>query len=144
MVHPLTPIFLKPCLCPQQLSLLLILFHRLLYVPILFLYLILSVPLVYISVSDLWPWYQLCIPNFLTSYIVADTVGTPQLDLWGLPLCQVCSLSSLFHVYGIELRITIVSVCHICSACPCLRVSLYMSGLISVLPSQQPGSMISK
>ena len=28
--------------------------------------------------------------------------------------------------------------CHICSAHPCLRVSLYMSGLISVLPSQDP------
>jgi len=29
-----------------------------------------------------------------------------------------------------------VSVCHICSAHPCLRVSSYTSGLISMLPSQ--------
>ena len=27
----------------------------------------------------------------LIRYIVTDTVGTPQLDLWGLPLCQICS-----------------------------------------------------
>ena len=40
-----------------------------------------------------------------------------------------------FHVYVIELRITIVSVCHICLACPCLTVSLHTSGLVSVLPS---------
>ena len=70
------------------------------------------------------------------SYIVADMMGTPQLDLRGLPLCQVCSLSPLSHVYVIELRITTVSVCHICLAHPCLSTSLYMSGLISVLPSQ--------
>ena len=74
------------------------------------------------------------------SYVVADTVGTPQLDLWGLPLCQVCSLSSVFHVYAIELRITTVSLCHICSAQPNLRVSYYMSGLVSVLPSQWPAT----
>ena len=30
-----------------------------------------------------------------------------------------------------------MSVCHICSACPCLRESLYTSGLISVSPSQK-------
>ena len=71
----------------------------------------------------------------LTRYLVADTVGTPQLDLWGLPLCQVCSLLSTFHVYAIELSITTVSVCHLCLAQPCLRVSFYTSGLISVLPS---------
>ena len=52
--------------------------------------------------------------------------------------CQVCSLLSLSHVYVIELRITTVSVCHICSACSCPRESLYMSGLISVSPSQCP------
>ena len=69
------------------------------------------------------------------SYIVADTVGTPQLDLWGLPLCQVCSLLSVFHVYVMELRTTTVSVCHICLAYPCLRVSLHTSGFVSVLPS---------
>ena len=92
---------------------------------------------------NLWPlalplascsWLLDSIPD---SYIVADTVGTLLLDLWGLPLCQVCSLFSVFHVYVIELRITTVSVCHICSACPCLRESLYMSGLISVSPSQK-------
>ena len=48
----------------------------------------------------------------------------------------MCSLSSLSHVYVIELRITTVSVCHICLAHHCLRESLYTSGLISVLPSQ--------
>ena len=42
---------------------------------------------------------------------------------------------SLFHVYAIELRITTVSVCHICLAHPCLRVSSYTSGLVSVLHS---------
>ena len=68
--------------------------------------------------------------------MVADMVGTPQLDLWGLPLCQVCSLLSISHVYVIELRVTTVSVCHICLAHPCLRVSSYMSGLVSVSPSQ--------
>jgi len=31
-----------------------------------------------------------------------------------------------------------VSVCHICSAHPCLRVSSYTSGLVSVSPSQVP------
>ena len=70
------------------------------------------------------------------SYIVADMVGTHQLDLWGLPLCQVCSLSPLSHVYVIEPRINTVSVCHICLARPCLRESLYTSGVVSVLPSQ--------
>ena len=59
-------------------------------------------------------------------------VGTPQFDLQGLPLCQVCSLSSLFHVHAIELRITTVSVCHICSAHPCLRESLYKWPRLSV------------
>ena len=49
----------------------------------------------------------------------------------------VCSLSSLFHVYAIELRITTVSVCHICLAHLCLGVSLYMSGLMSVSPSHK-------
>ena len=58
------------------------------------------------------------------SCIVADMVGTPQLNLWGLSLCRVCSLSPLSHVYVIELRITTVSVCHICSAHPCLGESL--------------------
>ena len=48
------------------------------------------------------------------------------------------SLLSLFHVHAIELRITTVSVCHSCSACPCLRESLYMSGLVSVSPSHLP------
>ena len=87
---------------------------------------------------DLWPSILTSVmyPQFwtpsLTSHIVANMVGTPQLDLWGLPLCQICSLSSLFHVYAIDLRITTVSVCHICLARPCLRVSLYASGLISV------------
>ena len=47
------------------------------------------------------------------------------------------ALLSLFHVHAIELRITTVSVCHICSAHPCLRASLYTSGLVSVLPSQK-------
>ena len=42
-----------------------------------------------------------------------------------------------FHVYAIELRITTVSVCHICSARPSLGVSLYTSGLVSVSPSQR-------
>ena len=41
------------------------------------------------------------------------------------------------HVYIIELRITTVSVCHICSAHLCLRDSLYTSGLVSVSPSQK-------
>ena len=86
-----------------------------------------------ISTSVIYPCFQ---TPMWTTYIAANTVGTPQLDLWGLPLCQVCSLSSLFHVYAIELRITTVSVCHIYSAQPCLRVSLYASGLVSVSPSQ--------
>ena len=30
-----------------------------------------------------------------------------------------------------------MSMCHICSAGPCLRESLYMSGLVSVSPSQK-------
>ena len=89
---------------------------------------------------DLWPLSltqsQLS-DSVSDSCIVADTVGTPQLDLWGLPLCQVCSLSPLSHVHAIELRITTVSVCHICSARPCLRESLYTSGLVSVSPSQK-------
>ena len=91
-----------------------------------------------------WPSYLtsvLCTPlsdSISDSCIVADMVGTPQLDLWGLPLCQVCSLSSLSHVYVIELRLTTVSVCHICWACPCLRESLYTSGFISVSPSHDP------
>ena len=52
-------------------------------------------PSVYISMPGLWSWSWLHIPVFQTQvlirYIVADTVGTPQLDLWGLPLCQVHS-----------------------------------------------------
>ena len=40
------------------------------------------------------------------------------------------------YMYAIELRVATVSVCHICSAGPCPRVSLYMSGLVSVLPPQ--------
>ena len=34
----------------------------------------------------LWSWLLDSVPD---SYIVADIVGTPQLDLWGLPLCQL-------------------------------------------------------
>ena len=41
-----------------------------------------------------------------------------------------------FHVYAIELRITTVSVCHICLAHPSLGASLCTSGLVSVSPSQ--------
>ena len=96
-------------------------------------------PSVYILIPGLWSWSRLHIPVFQTPvlirYIVTDTVGT-QLDLWGLPLCQVCSWL-LFPCICIELRITTVSVCHLCSACPCLRVSSYTSGLISVSPSQR-------
>src|SRR6266481_3707028 len=46
-------------------------------------------------------------------------------------------LSIVCIVYAIELRITTVSVCHICSAPPSLRVSYLSSGLVSVSPSQQ-------
>ena len=46
--------------------------------------------------------------------------------------------SRCFHVYAIKLRITTVSVCHVCSAHLCLGVSSYTSGLVSVSPSQLP------
>ena len=65
--------------------------------------------------------------------------------IWKLPLshCLVTGHKkrsaepspSLRESWG--LRISTVSVCHICSAYPCLRVSLYTSGLISVSPSRQ-------
>jgi len=48
------------------------------------------------------------------------------------------SLLTVCIVYAIELRITTVSACHICSAPPSLRVSYCSSGLISVLPSPCP------
>ena len=68
------------------------------------------------------------------SHIVADTVGTPQLDLWVLPLCQVCSLSSIFHVYAIELRITTVSGMFpvISFPCICYRTENYHCVSVSV------------
>ena len=51
---------------------------------------------IYISIPGPQFQFQLHIAVYwapiLTRYIVADTVGTPQLDLWGLPLCQVHSL----------------------------------------------------
>ena len=91
-----------------------------------------------ILIPNSWSWFWLHVHLWtptLTRYKVADTVGMPQLDLWGLPLCQVCSLLSPFYVYAIELRITTVSLCYIHLAQLCLRVSFYMSGLISVSPS---------
>ena len=39
--------------------------------------------------------------------------GNSSAWFWGLPLCQVCSLLLLSHVYVIELRITTVSVCYV-------------------------------
>ena len=37
-----------------------------------------------------------------------------------------------------------MSVCHICSARPCLKESLYTSGLISVLPSHLSSFILEK
>ena len=42
-------------------------------------------PLSLTSTSHTW-----LLDSVSDSCIVADMVGTPQIDLWGLPLCQVC------------------------------------------------------
>ena len=65
------------------------------------------------------------IPDFGLTYL---TFG---LCLWQLYSCWHGGNSSAW-----SLRITTVSVCHICLARPCLRESLYTSGLVSVSPSQ--------
>ena len=87
--------------------------------PFLFLYLMLLISPVYISVSDLQSWLQLCIPNFKLC---------PWLAIW---------LLTQWNSSAWSLRITTVSVHHTYLAHPCLRVSLYTSGLISVLPWQK-------
>ena len=93
-------------------------------------------------------WSLTSVPDFGLTY------PTFRLHLWQLHSCwhggnsSACSLrittvSGMFPVASfpciyvciIELRIMTVSVCHICSACPCCRESLYTSGLVSVSPS---------
>ena len=62
---------------------------ELLYIPIIFLYLILLIPPVYTLISDLPPWLSFTYLTFgLHPWQLYSHMGTPQLDLWGLPLCQ--------------------------------------------------------
>ena len=78
---------------------------------------------IYISIPSPWSWFWLCIPIFQTLVLLRYSHWcSGNSSALSLRITTVRYVPSHYlYVYAIELRVTTVSVCHICLALPVLE-----------------------